>query len=249
MLRIRVAACSKESSEWFSRALESRGIETTLERGHNPSAVVCYGFGYELGARPNIPILNANAGSFSKLSHLKMMRDNGVQTIPFAETPADASRLRFPLLARVNSDGDGKDIVPIFQPDEIPWRIAAGARYFSQYVPRDKEYRFWVYRENILGTYVKTMRHPERYKGIGANAKDGFIHEFVDRSASPRSLWPIAINAVRAVGLDFGGVDLLLGQDGSPYVLEVNSAPGANGPRAVGLQHLADNVSEWYRSR
>ena len=248
MLRIRVAACSRQSAEWFSDALTSRGIANALERGTEETARVCYGWGLERDRRADVPTLNAKAGQFSKLSHLRLMRDADVRTIPFAENATDAARLQFPLLARINSDGNGKDIVPVFQPEEIDWRIASGARYFTQYISRSAEYRFWVFRDRILATYIKTMRHPERYHGIGANHKDGFEHVFIDRADSNRALWPIAIAAVKAVDLDFGGADILLGKDGLPYVLEVNSAPGANGPRAVGLTHLAEEVAKWYQT-
>jgi D-alanine-D-alanine ligase-like ATP-grasp enzyme len=36
------------------------------------------------------------------------------------------------------------------------------------------------------------------------------------------------VNAVVALGLDFGAVDLLIGDDGQTYVLEVNTAPACS---------------------
>ena len=38
-----------------------------------------------------------------------------------------------------------------------------------------------------------------------------------------------AVKALRAVGLDFGAVDCCLDEDGSPWIIEINSAPGLEG--------------------
>ena len=50
---------------------------------------------------------------------------------------------------------------------------------------------------------------------------------------------PLAKKAVEALGLDFGGVDVIKDSDGKWYVLEVNSAPGLNQPN---LKRWADEI-------
>lgn len=49
-----------------------------------------------------------------------------------------------------------------------------------------------------------------------------------------------AIAAVRALGLDFGAVDIVIDRDnGKPYVLEVNTAPGLQSPTLLGAYSFA----------
>jgi hypothetical protein len=43
------------------------------------------------------------------------------------------------------------------------------------------------------------------------------------------SLASLAVEAVKALGLDFGAVDCCINTDGNPYVFEVNSGPGLEG--------------------
>ena len=58
------------------------------------------------------------------------------------------------------------------------------------------------------------------------------IHAAMDRMAAEQALEDVlkeqeqlAIKAVRALGLDFGAVDLILADDTKSYVLEVNTGP------------------------
>ena len=51
-----------------------------------------------------------------------------------------------------------------------------------------------------------------------------FLQKFVPAEAKTQ-----AQNAVEALGLDFGAVDIILGKNGIWYVLEVNTACGLEG--------------------
>jgi len=56
-------------------------------------------------------------------------------------------------------------------------------------------------------------------------------HErMVDISSAPEEVINQAVAAVNILGADFGGVDVLWGIDGRPYVLEINSGPALPTP-------------------
>lgn len=55
----------------------------------------------------------------------------------------------------------------------------------------------------------------------------------------------IAISACRAVGLDFAGVDVLFGENGVPYICEINSNPHFKSTFGATGINLADYIMEY----
>lgn len=243
---IRVAQCSTKTGQWLVDLLRDKGIDAQYKV--SGEAIICYGWGTDA---TKVPVLNKKAGILNNLEQLKALSAAGLSTPPIITDirNADFERIKFPLLARsIRHDGGGFDIQPVFQAEEIPWRVSAGASYFTQYIPRKTEYRVWVYRRRILAVYQKEMKHPEKYTGIGCNEKDGFEHIFKQNYMTHdgiKAVLNMSAKAVFSLGLDFGGVDILISKTGQPYILEVNSAPGANGPEAVGLSKLASCIARW----
>lgn len=240
-VQIRVAACSKQSAGYLRDLLTEQGVAVVPRE--DADAVVCYGYGGVNGPRT----LNGKAGTFDNLEQIKMLDDAEVPIPPYyiPGEGARMDRMKFPLFARASLHREGKDIKPVFQAEEIPWRKAAGATFFTEFIPHTKEYRLWTFRNEVLATYVKVMRFPEKYVHFGNTHQNGFVTVFVDQEDVPKKLKDLAIQATKAVGLDFAGVDILHGKDGRYYVLEANSAPGANGPNAVGIKKLANRIKAW----
>ena len=53
----------------------------------------------------------------------------------------------------------------------------------------------------------------------------------------------LAVAAARAVGAAIAGVDILLGADGQPTVLEVNSMPSWSGLQKVSRRSIAQAIA------
>lgn len=204
--------------------------------GHVAQAgVVCWGRGYT-GAEPT---LNARAGQANKLQQLQKFKDAGILTPQFwTKVPSEPSD--FPVLGRTLHHHGGKDIALLMQPGDATW---AHSDYFMRYVPRETEYRVWVYRRRHLGTYEK--RQIAASKRIGANHRNGFSFQLLTSEAVPEALRDTSARAVDVLGLDFGAVDVLKGVDGKLYVLEVNSAPGVEGEGRQVIQALAAKIKKW----
>jgi hypothetical protein len=175
------------------------------------------------------------------------MRAAQVRTVPFFLEGEYIPIEAYPLLARGNHGYGGTDIMTVFQPQEIPWREAAGAEWFSSYIPIESEYRVWVWRDEVLDTYQKKMNRPEDYKFIGRNFRNGF--DFV-HTADQWEVSDMAIKAVKCLGLDFAAVDCIRGRDGKVYILETNTAPGVikSGAQKT-LAKLADKMVEWLKTQ
>src|SRR5258708_6817451 len=231
-----MAEQSRKTGKVLSDLLESEGVRVTSSGAKD---IVSYGV--RIGER-GLPTLNARAGMADKLEELRDLRRNGVLVPAIYEEGRD---IKYPLLARKRQHGAGKDLMVVLQPEEIPWRRAAGASYFVEYIPIDTEYRVWVFRTAHLGTYAKIMDHPDQFKKLGRNFKNGFGFHLVKSDAVPRGAVEAATAAVRAKSLDFGAVDILKGKDGKFYTLEVNTAPGVEGPGRMVIQSLARHIAEW----
>jgi hypothetical protein len=188
----------------------------------------------------NLPALNANATRYNKFQQLVELARAGV-SVPLHSTNGEG--LQFPLLGRKFHHVGGKDIVPILGRDaEWPLR-QRGSDFFTQYIPRAAEYRVWAFRGTPKAVYSKVLRHPEQLgRAVGANWGNGFAFEILPNA--PENLKATGVAAIRALGLDFGAVDILQGNDQRLYVLEVNTAPGVEGPRQ-GLSGLADSITRW----
>lgn len=230
--------------------ISSDGAETgallqdyLLDRGvFNPKgpATVCYGL-----STNRTPRLNGACQS-DKITRMRCMQEAGVRLVPWTDDPHRAAQMHFPLFARRTYGMGAKDLVPVFQPEEIPWRVAAGWKWFSEIVPIERELRVWVWRGEVLQSFEKVMQRPADYKTLGRNFGQGF--DFVPFPFAPPYSTE-AITSTAALGLDFAAIDMLVGKDGRVYVLEANTAPGAirSGAQRT-LAKLADRIEEWCRA-
>jgi RimK-like ATP-grasp domain len=210
--------------------------------GPNPvNAVVCYGSPYS----GPLPALNGNSGRLNKLEQaLRLTEGLGAQAIrSYSFEQALHVEVHGPMLGRKLVHTQGKDIVPILE----RWQLEATrgiCDFYTPYVPSVGEYRTWVYRNRHLGTYKKVLAHPEQFKRLGRNYRNGFVFERVENDDVPQAVKQLSRQAVRALDLDFGAVDLLDTASGL-LVLEVNSAPGVADSRRAVINSLAHRVQRW----
>lgn len=136
----------------------------------------------------------------------------------------------FPVVWRpeYHRHGDGFTLMDPHEANPTPLPRNRGG-YYAKYVDKREEYRVHVLRRRIL--YVQEKAAPNRHVRDTAkvwNRDNGFtFHCLTGWGNHPhRQQFSVARRAVQAVGLDFGGVDLLIGKDdGRAYVCEINSAP------------------------
>lgn len=230
---IAISSDGKETGTLLREYLQARGVYS--DKG---PALVCYGTN-GMGS----PALNASCRS-DKIKRMQAMGKAGVRLVPWA-IGREAFNLQLPLFARKLYGYGAKDLMPVFQADEIPWRIAAGWEWFSSIVPIHQELRVWVWRDEVLQGFAKRMRRPADYKSMGRNFGQGFEFEPITILASG-DIGQQAIRATKALHLDFSAIDMIEGEDGHVYTLEANTAPGAirSGAQDT-LAALADRIADW----
>ena len=167
---------------------------------------------------------NAIARATDKLGSLERMRDRGVVVPNYSTNPRE---LTAPFLGRAREHTRGQDIVLCLQQ-----RDAGNCDYYIEYIPVAREYRVRVVGDECVRISEKVLRNREDYVPWIRNYETG--HVFVSpQSRLNRFQETLAVSAVQAHGLHFGAVDMVIGDDGVSYVLEVNTAP-ALAPRSAG---------------
>jgi hypothetical protein len=234
---IELRAVPGRTGRLLGELLAEKGVNLTTG---DVEAVVSYG-------RPvnqNLPTLNGAAGTRNKYEELRVLHAAGIPVPAFGRTPeevAGGGEGTPRVLGRMFKHSKGTDIAVLRDA-----RRFTGSEYFVRYIAPEREYRVWAFRGQCLGVYEKLLRYPRKQardpQGIPWNWRRGYAFEFYHNA--PEDLKALGVASVKALGLDFGAVDILHGQDGLMYVLEVNTAPGVR-DRRQGITYLATKIARW----
>lgn len=99
--------------------------------------------------------------------------------------------------------------------------------YCMEFIDKKREFRVHATR---LGVLYVTERHPKNPNLLIWN----WTNESVcgDKEVLP-ALEKLGLAAIKAIGYDFGGVDVMMDSDGKAYATEVNSAPALETTHSV----------------
>ncbi len=221
--------------------LEAKGHKIVRNKTKDYDAVLCWGCGNRDPLVKAVPALNGKVNSFNKLGALKEFQRAELCT-PITITP-ECKDLGFygrgPWFGRNISHAKGKDI-SVFD----TWAKVITDRskdFYTLYVPHQRELRAWTFQGKTLAIYEKHYKNPglENYKNLE------YRSELRDDLLQDKKLTSSAAKATEAINLDFGAVDMLEGNDGNYYVLEVNSMPDVSSMIRVCGIRLADQISKW----
>ena len=106
------------------------------------------------------------------------------------------------------------------------------APLYTRLFPKDKEYRVHVFRGSVIDFVQKKLKTGFTPKPYIRSHDNGwvFCREGVEL---PNKVREVAIEAIKALKLDFGAVDLAISKNGKVCVFEVNTAPGIEGTTVV----------------
>lgn len=127
----------------------------------------------------------------------------------------------FSIYARQTDSGCQGAGITVHHPAGIP---LPNASYYTQGFPVAREFRIYVWRDQILATYEK-----KDFTGgtldADVRASDDWMYCKNNLDVYPNELLLQAIGATQAIGLDFAGVDIALDSRDNVCVFECNSAP------------------------
>jgi predicted ATP-grasp superfamily ATP-dependent carboligase len=129
-----------------------------------------------------------------------------------------------PVVRRLKHHSRGSDIKLVTSLRHIPQ-----GDYYSKFIESNCEYRIHVFDGKAIRVQLKVKGEEtvDDDRDFIHNVENGFLlKDTFDHNLNlEKEMIPIAENAVKLLGLDFGAADVLVGKDNKPYILEVNSAP------------------------
>lgn len=164
--------------------------------------------------------------SVNKILTLQTLLENNIPHVQFTTEKYIATQwLNEGVVVRGTVTGYGGRGVKIITGGEIP-----DAPLYTKFVPKAREYRFHVFDGQVIDIQQKKRRAglEERPDGLIKNLANGWVFCRDEITPFPDNAPSVALETIRALGLNFGAVDML-SKDGQVYVLEVNSAPGLDG--------------------
>jgi tetrahydromethanopterin:alpha-L-glutamate ligase len=146
---------------------------------------------------------------------------------------------RGPLVLKPLFGAQGKGLRLIRRPEDLPVpEDIAGVYYLQRFQSNGTQdftdYRLFVLRGRVVAAMMR--RAPTWI----TNVKQG--GQPVAVAPDPK-MERLAVAAAEAVGAAIAGVDVLVGADGAPTVLEVNSMPAWNGLQKVSKRNIAEEIA------
>ena len=144
-----------------------------------------------------------------------------------------------PLVLKPLFGAQGKGLRLIRRPEDLPGSEAiAGVYYLQQFQSNGAQdftdYRLFVLRGRVIATMMR--RAPTWITNLKQGGQPLAI-------APDLKMERLAIAAAEAVGAAIAGVDVLVGADGAPTVLEVNSMPAWSGVQKVSNCNIAEAIA------
>lgn len=213
--------CHRKSRPTGKRIAEALGLKHRFKTlSMTDSIGIRWGSAEFPTMESDVQSANSIARASNKLISLQCFRNAGVPCPEFSQ------QLGLPTtdvwFGRKAHGMCGTDI-QVYHPGLIP----AGHihDFYSKFIPNVREYRIHVFGDEVLGIMGKYLDFPDQAgDGFIKNHSHGYRFRTPDKQLKPDRT-DAAIAAVKSLGLDFGAVDLIVGEDGNAYVLEVNTAP------------------------
>lgn len=221
-----------KSSKTLKRTLQYKYIVRPTMR--NKHFVINWGCSKLLNNMHKGYILNhprAVANAINKLRTFQILQERDVPVPDYTTDKQKANEwlsLGHKVVCRLNlSSHGGDDIVVVRSNESLP-----DAPLYTKYHKKKHEFRVHVFKDKVIAYSEKKMkRESPPTNNLIRNHDNGWVFcitNILHRDDVKQS----AINAVAALGLDFGGVDVILSDD-KPIVLEINTAPGIDAPTTM----------------
>ena len=193
-------------------------------RGKTSDVIINWG---KVKPLPNVNYLNSLVGVERATNKLTTFKNLQLYSIPIPKYYPSSSYLEEDkkYVARTILYGHSGEGIVVGKPDELP-----DAPLYVEYIDKVKEYRVIVVGEEAVDVKIKLKKSD--WEGTRDtyvwNHSNGYV--FARNSGEFNyNLTNIGVQAIKALGLSYGAVDIIEDSAGVLYVLEVNTAFGLEG--------------------
>jgi len=176
----------------------------------------------------SVELNNAQAirNASDKLATYKILANAGLRTVYMTPDFEDAMSQSGSgvVFGRNRSGFGGRDIV-VYQGRDKPSRHHD---FYTPWIDAPREVRIHVVRDKVVRVQGKYLDFPEK---MGDGLIKNYAHGYRFRSPKQElhhARRNDAIMAVQSLGLDFGAVDMLVYEQKTHFILEVNTAPACS---------------------
>lgn len=202
-------------------------IRNDKELIKDPDVLIRWGCTSQYAAKKTINKTEAIHLVNNKLETRKVLLKNNISTPVLVDNLYDPNQVvNYPIIIRPIKHSQGKNLYFCLNHSEAMKALNKinGEFYASEYIAKDREFGVFVFHNRVTSVIEKVPKTEGANKSIAWNVAQG-THSFEN---VPWSEWKmnicfLALKAMKAVGLDFGRVDIITKGDSS-YVLEINSA-------------------------
>lgn len=203
----------------------ARALKQKLEEMDYDGETINYGYsGSKREDVVNRP--SALKNSVNKRIALEQLKKAGVPTLLI-----DNKDIEYPIVGRPDNHSMGRWMYICWDEEDYrrSKRKKRPATHYQKYLTGFREFRVHI----VNGESIKISE-----KIGGGNYHQGAVFEYPHDFNHKKTLRKLARDAVEALGLDFGAVDILWKDEG--YVLEVNSAPRLTDEATNTLERYAE---------
>lgn len=212
-------------------------LQAALQEEGYDGPAINFGYGGEEDAL-NSP--RAIINTTNKRIMRQLFANNDVPA-PHFYSGAPSENITFPVVGRPDRHREGRGFWLCNSMSEMEQAIRgtrkkAAATHFMEFIDIEREFRVHV----VAGKSIKISEKSEP-----GNHRNGIYFRYPSEFNHKKTLRKVAVQAVEALGLHFGAVDIGW-SDNQPYVFEVNTAPCLTDETSDTLDKYTKAIMEEY---
>jgi glutathione synthase/RimK-type ligase-like ATP-grasp enzyme len=172
----------------------------------------------KLEGKPTINTIDAIFKAQNKPVARLIWKDAGV---PIPETWLHRDQVKFPCIVRQERHAMGQNFFVAETADDLNNIPFEGRYYYQEIYPNKVEYRAHVAGGKIVSGLEKPVLEGDLRRNAHVTGEPLLVI-----GSLPGAVERAALDAMEALGLDFGAVDIMTSDEREPAVLEVNASPG-----------------------